>query len=72
MTDILTEYNVLLNEIVSNEWFSIPLQNYRAIENRTDTQYKSRVMKDSTIDFLSYIGVDRPSAALRQIQLLNQ
>ena len=90
MADILLEYNTLLEEITTNDWLQIPLNNYRALHNDTkpkrrrnrqrtspssqgvDTGRSDMRLSEEAVGFLEYLGVDRPSAVLRQIQLLDK
>ena len=70
--DILADYNSLLEEIITNDWLKLPFINYKSIINNTAPSLAGDLLSAEAVDFLAYIGVDRPSAALHQVHLLNK
>jgi len=59
--------------MVDNSWLNIPFLNYKHTANKTSrAKYGRDLLSAEAVDFLSYLGVDRPASALQQVQLLNQ
>ncbi|XP_067949400.1 uncharacterized protein [Watersipora subatra] len=72
ITDILTDYNALLEEMITNDWVQLPFLNYKSLKNRTVAESEGSLLDPEAVDFLAYIGVDRPASALHQINILNE
>ena len=58
--------------MITNGWLKLPFLNYNSIVNKTLPTQGGDLLSPVAVDFLAYIGVDRPSAALHHIRRLNQ